>query len=99
LEAAFDSVISPASIDADPAGIDGLLRHQSVRSVPAGAVVLTLRKDIAAIVDTAMPAGLRGAAVVLDPRTGAILAIVNRPTFDPNDIEKSFSGLRTRSDS
>ena len=99
LEAAFDSVISPASSDADPAGIDGLVRRQSARAEPAGAVVLTLRRDIAAIVDAAMPAGVRGAAVVLDPRTGAILAIVNRPTFDPNVIEKSFSGLRTRTDS
>lgn len=99
LEAAFDSVISPASNGDDPAGFGGLLRRQSVRSDRAGAVVLTLRRDIAAIADAAMPDGVRGAAVVLDPRTGAILAIVNRPTFDPNVIEKSFSALRTRPDS
>jgi penicillin-binding protein 2 len=28
----------------------------------------------------------RGAAVVIDPRTGAILAMVSHPTFDPNDF-------------
>ncbi|HYN30759.1 MAG TPA: penicillin-binding protein 2 [Dermatophilaceae bacterium] len=28
----------------------------------------------------------RGAAVALDPRTGAILAMVSNPTFDPNDL-------------
>ncbi|HEY5094339.1 MAG TPA: penicillin-binding protein 2 [Candidatus Eremiobacteraceae bacterium] len=99
LEAAFDTVISPVSSGADAAGIDGLLRHQDKQTVRAGSVVLTLRRDIAAVVDAAMPAGVRGAAVVLDPRTGAVLAVVNRPTFDPNDVEKSFSGLRTRPDS
>ena len=30
--------------------------------------------------------GIRGAAVALDPRTGAILAMVSHPTFDPNDL-------------
>lgn len=30
--------------------------------------------------------GIRGAAVALDPKTGAILAMVSRPTFDPNDL-------------
>ena len=99
LEAAFDSVISPVSSGADPAGMAELVRRPDSRPVRAGAVVLTLRQDIAAVADAAMPAGVRGAAVVLDPRSGAILAIVNRPTFDPNDVEKSFSGLRTRPDS
>ena len=30
--------------------------------------------------------GIRGAAVALDPETGAILAMVSHPTFDPNDL-------------
>jgi len=30
--------------------------------------------------------GIRGAAVALDPKTGAILAMVSHPTFDPNDL-------------
>jgi penicillin-binding protein 2 len=29
--------------------------------------------------------GLRSAAVYIDPRTGAVLAMVSHPTFDPND--------------
>ncbi|HSF97946.1 MAG TPA: penicillin-binding transpeptidase domain-containing protein [Ornithinibacter sp.] len=29
---------------------------------------------------------IRGAAVALDPRTGAILAMVSHPTFDPNSV-------------
>ncbi|HSO65849.1 MAG TPA: penicillin-binding transpeptidase domain-containing protein, partial [Ornithinibacter sp.] len=30
--------------------------------------------------------GIRGAAVALDPKTGAILAMVSHPTFDPNAL-------------
>jgi peptidoglycan glycosyltransferase len=30
--------------------------------------------------------GIRGAAVALDPKTGAILAMVSHPTFDPTDV-------------
>ena len=32
-------------------------------------------------------AGLRGAAVVIDPRTNAILALNSSPSFDPNAFE------------
>jgi penicillin-binding protein A len=30
--------------------------------------------------------GIKGAAVALDPRSGAILAMVSNPTYDPNDL-------------
>jgi len=30
--------------------------------------------------------GITGAAVALDPKTGAILAMVSNPTYDPNDL-------------
>jgi penicillin-binding protein A len=50
-----------------------------------GSVTLTLRNDL----QTAAKAALgdrEGSAVVLDPRTGAILAMYSNPTFDPNLI-------------
>lgn len=54
-------------------------------------LVLTIDARIQRIVETALahtvlPAGkeLRGCAVVLDPRTGEILALASIPTFDPN---------------
>jgi len=54
-------------------------------------VVLTLDVRIQRIVEetlkkVSLPAGkeLRGAAVVLDPRTGEVLAMASRPSFDPN---------------
>jgi peptidoglycan glycosyltransferase len=96
LEAAFDSVIAPTG--RDQLSALGSFGRTDVAVSPPGSVVLTLRRDISAVVDGAMPQGVRGAAIVLDPRTGAILAMVDRPTFDPNDVDKAFSSLRARSD-
>jgi len=54
-------------------------------------VTLTIDANIQRIVETALDnaplsagAELRAAAVVLDPRTGEVLAMASRPTFDPN---------------
>ena len=96
LEAAFDPVIAPTGQERST--LFELPGQTMSRATPAGSVVLTLRRDIAAVADAAMPPGVRGAAIVLDPRTGAILAMVDRPTFDPNVLDKSFQGLRNRSD-
>lgn len=35
-----------------------------------------------------------GTAIVLDPRTGEILALANAPTFDPNDVRASSAQAR-----
>jgi penicillin-binding protein 2 len=56
-------------------------------------VYLTIDLEMQRQVDASLTAqestdqreGLRGAAVYIDPRTGAILAMVSHPTFDPND--------------
>lgn len=37
--------------------------------------------------------GRKGAIVALDPSTGEILAVVSKPTYDPNDLKKSWKGL------
>src|SRR5215469_418845 len=97
LEAGLDSIVSARS---GSAGSILAPFDASNTSGPGrgGDVVLTLRADIAAVVDRALPDDIRGAAVVMDPRTGAVLAIVNRPTFDPNRLEKDWKGLRDRSD-
>jgi penicillin-binding protein A len=38
-------------------------------------------------------AGKCGSAVALDPRTGAVLVMASRPTYDPNLVEKNFAAI------
>ena len=42
--------------------------------------------------------GNRGAVVALDPRTGAILAMVSVPNFDPNRLDEDWASLSKRQD-
>ena len=52
-------------------------------AVPGKDLDLTLDLDLQAVAELAME-GRNGAVVALDPRSGEILAMVSRPTFDPN---------------
>ncbi len=48
---------------------------------------LTIDYDLQNALETAYKAqGLSGAAVILDPRTGEILAMTSQPEYDPNDF-------------
>ena len=52
-------------------------------AIPGKNLQLTLDLDLQAVAELAME-GRRGAVVALDPRTGEVLAMVSRPSFDPN---------------
>ncbi len=52
-------------------------------AVPGKDLQLTIDLDLQAVAELAMD-GRNGAVVALDPRTGEVLAMVSRPTFDPN---------------
>lgn len=58
------------------------------------AIYLTIDSQIQCIAEAAMDEAMKenkttkGAAIVVDPRTGEILAMVSRPTFDPNNLDK-----------
>jgi penicillin-binding protein 2 len=54
---------------------------------------LSLDLDLQSVAELAME-GKRGGVVALDPRTGEVLAMVSRPTFDPN----KFTGRISRSE-
>src|SRR5215470_16416617 len=51
---------------------------------------LTLDIDLQIAAEQALE-GRNGAIVAMDPRTGEILAMVSRPTFDPNDFSVRIS--------
>jgi peptidoglycan glycosyltransferase len=96
LEAAFDSMLTAQPPAGFGSGVGGLFKRADRMSTQiGGSVVLTLRGDIAKAVDAAMPQGVRGAAIVMDPRNGAILAAVNRPTFDPNQLAAQWKSVRS----
>ena len=60
-------------------------RLEQKDAIPGKPIQLTIDYDLQDIADTYM-ADKEGAVVAMDPRTGEILAMVSRPTFDPNDF-------------
>src|SRR5882672_7176719 len=60
-------------------------RLEQKDAIPGKPIQLTIDYDLQNIADTYM-ADKEGAVVAMDGRTGEILAMVSRPTFDPNDF-------------
>lgn len=57
-----------------------------------GGVVLTLDKEIQSIAQSAAKRWIdKGAVVVMDVRSGDLLAVVSLPDFDPNNLSKSMA--------
>jgi penicillin-binding protein 2 len=67
--------------------VDNLGREREVlenkEAIPGKSLETTLDLDLQAVAELAMD-GRVGALVALDPRSGEVLAMVSRPTFDPN---------------
>ena len=57
----------------------------NVEAIPGKPIQLTIDEDLQQVAETYM-ADKQGAVVALDGRTGEVLAMVSRPTFDPNDF-------------
>jgi penicillin-binding protein 2 len=68
--------------------IDGVIREEPPKQ--GGNVYLTIDARIQAIADEALRAVGRGAAVVVDPNSGNILAMASVPSFDPNTFIPSI---------
>jgi len=71
--------------------------------IPAKAgqtIVLTIDQSIQYKTEQALSAAVAqshaksGTAIVLDPRTGEILALANSPTFDPNNVSATSAAAR-----
>jgi len=65
----------------------GRLEQQD--AIPGKPIQLTIDYDLQAVADSYM-ADKEGAVVAMDGRTGEILAMVSRPTFDPKDFAVSI---------
>ena len=63
--------------------------------VPGAPLHLTLDLEVQLAAERALPDSFASALVALDPRTGAVLALVSKPTFDPN-IFVSFQAQKER---
>ncbi len=61
---------------------------------PGEDLKLALDLDVQQALESAMANVGRGAAVAIDPNTGGILAMVSRPTFDPNEFARGLSRAR-----
>ena len=60
-------------------------RLDETPAIPGKQLKLTIDIDLQIAAEEAL-AGKNGAMVAMDPRNGEILAMVSRPTFDPNDF-------------
>jgi cell division protein FtsI (penicillin-binding protein 3) len=95
LERRFDREIRGPSlriaVDRDARGREFLRTGLSDAPTQGARVDLTLDTEIQALTERELAAGvgaakaIGGAAVVLDPMTGEVLALANFPTFNPND--------------
>jgi peptidoglycan glycosyltransferase len=76
--------------DADELFVRRLSDYFTGREPEGGSVVLTIDSQAQQAAFNAM-SGKRGAVVALDPRTGAVLALVSTPSFDPNPLASHSS--------
>lgn len=64
---------------------------------PGNNVVSTLNHELTKVAYDAL-GNNRGAVVAIEPRTGKILAMVSKPSYDPNEIEFTWDDLSDDSD-
>jgi cell division protein FtsW (lipid II flippase)/cell division protein FtsI/penicillin-binding protein 2 len=62
------------------------------RAVPGDDVVLTIDSRVQKAAEDAL-SGRRGACLVIDPRSGAVLAAASTPGYDPADVDTQWDTL------
>jgi peptidoglycan glycosyltransferase len=101
IEAAFDSELAPHPVANDPFAEIGRLIHggQAVPAVRGATVVTTIDPAVQRALYDALSNYSRAAGVVLDPRTGEVLALASVPSFDPGELDTNFARISADSQS
>lgn len=106
LELKYDRLLagSPGEIltESDPQGRPIPVGRSLIKPpVPGHDLVLTIDRQIQFAAETSLAQSVKayrargGSAIVMDPKTGSVLALANFPTFDPNNV-KDTSGEQRR---
>jgi peptidoglycan glycosyltransferase len=99
LEDAYDRALTPPQSSGDLGAQFTALRNAfsgAKHTDTSGAdVVTTIVPAIQAELYDRLKSHTRAAGIVMDPNTGAVLAMVSVPSFDPNDIDGEFASLLT----
>lgn len=96
LEDAYDRALTPSDTTGDTASQFGQIieAFTGKSSVSRGAdIVTTIQPAVQDELYRLLSGYARGAGVVLDPRTGAVLAIASVPSFDANGLTAIFPAL------
>lgn len=102
IEDAYNAALEPATRSGDSfAQWQALINaFEGKRKSAHGAdVITTLSPQITRVLAAQLSQYPRAAGVVLDARTGAVLAMVSQPTFDPNTIDSTFAQIAQRKQS
>lgn len=92
LEDAFDAALTPRPPSSDP--ISQIVRLFGPVVTPRGAeVVTTLDVPTQRELVAQLSRYPRAAGIVIDPATGAVLALASVPGFDPNALDADFPAL------
>ena len=87
VERSYDDDLAGRTLTKNPLRYPSLLRG----GTQVGDVVLSLRADIQRAARDAL-AGQRGSVTVIDPSTGAIIAMYTNPSFDPQPLASHNAG-------
>ncbi len=94
VEKAWDTELTGYARSTTPEEVNRILHHEPRHGKD---LVLTLDLGLQRAAYAAL-AGRKGAAVVLDPSTGGILALASYPTFDPATLDTDYDTLTKADD-